>query len=297
MMKTSKQDMHDLLSQLAADIEEIKAMLNSNSGAVGTIVSADVVADTGMSGKRNAISNDVAVGDGLTTANADCIIAEINRMLEPITQTCGKLPDRIKSYYAQLLLRIPQDLREELARDNDARKRKGLPTVEEKIDNSLTLLVSIYNRLHQLEDAILPDMQRQRKGEQTQATNGKFAKSGIIARLQSAWLSVKRLWIKWPMRRCRKPYILCTISICLLYFVLSIFSWKQWHHYRDENTRLRLSADKYRVDSIILREVYPQAAITLSGYEHITKTEGPEAAIQIFWERTDEIRTQSLSPL
>ena len=82
------------------------------------------------------------------------IIAEINQVLEPITQTCGKLPDRIKSYYAQLLLRIPLDLREELTRDNDTRKCKGLPTVEDKIDNSMTLLVSIYNRLNQLEDAL-----------------------------------------------------------------------------------------------------------------------------------------------
>ena len=40
--------------------------------------------------------------------------------------------------------------------------------------------------------------------------------------------------------------------------------------------------DKYRVDSIILREVYPQAAITLSAYEHITESEGAEAAIEKF---------------
>ena len=68
--------------------------------------------------------------------------------------------------------------------------------------------------------------------------------------------------------------------MCQVYFLLSIFSWQQWHYYRTENTHLRLTADKYRVDSIILRELYPQAAITLSAYEHITETEGAEAAIE-----------------
>ena len=34
--------------------------------------------------------------------------------------------------------------------------------------------------------------------------------------------------------------------------------------------------------AIILRELYPQATITLSAYEHITESEGAEAAIEAF---------------
>ena len=49
-MKTSKQDIHDLLSQLAADIEEIKALLNS------------AAAGAGAASKNNAISNEQADG-------------------------------------------------------------------------------------------------------------------------------------------------------------------------------------------------------------------------------------------
>ena len=112
--------------------------------------------------------------------------------------------------------------------------------------------------------------------------NGKSVKSGIIAQLKSAWSGVRRFWTKQPTRWYRNPYILCAISICLLYFALSIFSWQQWHRYREENTNLRLTADKYRVDSIILRELYPQAAITLSAYEHIIESEGAESAIEAF---------------
>lgn len=50
-MKISKQDIQDLLSQLAADIEEIKTMLNGEGAGRGVTV------------KSCATSNDVAVGN------------------------------------------------------------------------------------------------------------------------------------------------------------------------------------------------------------------------------------------
>ena len=256
-MKTSKQDIHDLLAAIANDVEEIKAMLNGNGGAAGTATGLDTA------GKDNAISNDVAVGNGSAASNPDQTIADVKRLLEQIAQTCGKLPDRIKSYYAQLLLRIPKDLREELTHDNDARKRKGQPTVEDKIDNSMTMLVAVYDRINQLEEAL---------------------------RLKSARSRVRHFRTQQPTRWYRNHYILCAISISLLYFALSIFSWQQWHYFRDENARLRLTADKYRVDSIILRNLYPQAAITLSAYEHITESEGAEAALQTFRENIKDIQ-------
>ncbi len=284
-MKTSRQDIQDLLSQLAADIEEIKAMLNN--GAAGTTASNGVVAGTDTEGKANAISNDVVIGNGVANANPDQTIAEVKRLLEPIAGICNKLPDRIKSYHSQMLLHIVRDLREELNLDNETRKRKGLPTIENKIDSSLTMLISIYDRLNQLEDAIRFDTPRQEQiGKMRsvcgKSANGKSSKSRIIARLQSSWSGVKGLCSKRPARWYRNPYILCAVSIYLLYFGLSIFSWTQWHHYRDENTRLKLAADKYRVDSIILHKIYPQAAITISAYEHITEFDGVDTAIEVF---------------
>ena len=55
------------------------------------------------------------------------------------------------------------------------------------------------------------------------------------------------------------------------------------------NFRLRLTADKYRVDSITLRELYPPASVIISAYEHITETEGAVAAINIFRETPNAI--------
>lgn len=303
-MKTSKQDIQDLLAQLAADIEEIKAMLNDNTA--GTTTSTNIVADTGAAGNANAISNDAAANNSAATdfatatddattgnssaaSNPDRVIAEIKRLLEPIASVCSKLPDRIKSYYAQLLLRIPQDLREELTRDNNTRKCKGQPSVEDKIDNLMTMLISIYNRLNQIEYALQPSTPNNGQFGRKQSANGKSAKSVFIARFQSAWSWMRQFHSKRPKGWYRKPHILCIVIIYLLYFTLSIYSWQQWHHYRAENTHLRLATDKYRVDSILLRELYPQAAIILSAYEHITESEGAEAAMEAFRKNTKKI--------
>ena len=288
-MKTSKQDIHDLLAAIANDVEEIKAQL---SGAAGTTTSASVAADASTTGKNNAISNDVVVGNGLANTKPDQTIVDVKRLLEQIAGVCSKLPDRIKSYYAQLLLRIPKDLREELTRDNDTRKHKGLPTVEDKIDNTLTMAVAVYDRLNQIEYALRPDTPKSGQSGHI-AAHGKSVRSGIIARLKSARLRVQHFRTQQPARWYRNHYILCAIIICLLYFALSVFSWQQWHYYRTENTSLRLAADKYRVDSIILREIYPQAAITISAYEHITETEGAEAAIEKFQENINAIKNSS----
>lgn len=292
-MKTSKQDIHDLLAAIANDVEEIKAQLGGTAGAT---VRADIATDAGAAGNNNAISNDVAVGNGGTTSNANRILAEITRLLEPIAQICGKLPNQIKSYYAQLLLRIPQDLREELFRDNNTRKRKGQLTVEDKIDNSLTMLISIYDRLNQLEDTLRPDISKLGQSGRKQSANGKStndksAKSRIMVWFKSVWPGVRQLCAKRQNRWYRKPHILFVVIIYLLYFTLSIYSWQRWHHYRTENTRLRFTADKYRVDSIILREFYPQAAITLSAYEHITESEGADKAIEVFRGNSGELKS------
>ena len=143
------------------------------------------------------------------------------------------------------------------------------------------MVVAVYDRLNQIEYALRPDTAKAGQSGQIDG-HGKYVRTGIVAWLKSVWSSMRRFCTKRPIHWYRNPYILCAISICLLYFALSIFSWRQWHYYRDENTRLHLTTDKYRVDSIILRELYPQTAITLSAYEHITETEGAEAAIEAF---------------
>ena len=70
-------------------------------------------------------------------------------------------------------------------------------------------------------------------------------------------------------------------------FLIYFSSIMQFMHFDVHQTPLyplSLTSDKYCVDSIIFREIYPQATITLSAYEHITETEGADKALQTFRE-------------
>lgn len=114
------------------------------------------------------------------------------------------------------------------------------------------------------------------------STQKPLRRESTFARLKSAWSKFKQSLVN--RRWYHNPYTLCRIGISVVFITLFCINWAQWHHYRGENVSLRLTADKYRVDSIILREVYPQAAITLSGYEKIVETKDVQTALDTFRE-------------
>jgi len=124
--------------------------------------------------------------------------------------------------------------------------------------------------------------------ETTALTQETPLRESVFARFKSAWSKCKQLLAN--RRRYRNPYTLCRIGISVVFITLFCISWVQWHHYRDENASLRLAADKYRVDSVILHELYPQTAIILSAYEYITESEGADAAIEVFRERIKNVK-------
>jgi len=113
-------------------------------------------------------------------------------------------------------------------------------------------------------------------------TQESMLRESVFARFKSVWSKCKRLLAN--RRWYRNPYTLCRIGISVVFIILFCINWVQWHRYRDENASLRLAADKYCVDSVILREVYPQAAITLSGYEKIVETKDAQTALDTFRE-------------
>lgn len=107
-------------------------------------------------------------------------------------------------------------------------------------------------------------------------------RESVFARFKSAWSKCKQSLAN--RLRYRNPYILCRIGLSVVFITLFCISWVQWHRYRDKNASFRLTADKYRIDSVILHEVYPQAAITLSGYEKIVETKDAQTALDTFRE-------------
>ena len=77
--------------------------------------------------------------------------------------------------------------------------------------------------------------------------------------------------------------------ISFLIYFSSIIQFMHFDVHQTPLYPLSLTSDKYCVVSIIFREIYPQAAITLSAYEHITESEGAEAAIEEFRKNTKKI--------
>lgn len=124
-------------------------------------------------------------------------------------------------------------------------------------------------------------------------TQDSLHRESVFARFKSAWSKFKQLLANRPACWYRNPYTLCRIGLSVVFITLFCISWVQWHYYRTENLRLKLAADKYRVDSVILHEVYPQAAITLSGYEHITESDGADEALQTFRGNVKALKNKS----
>lgn len=68
----------------------------------------------------------------------------------------------------------------------------------------------------------------------------------------------------------------------LVFFVLFAVSWVQWHEYREENRWLRTVADKHKITTVMLNELYPELAVTVGAYEKLVDVVGVDSTLAIF---------------
>ena len=93
---------------------------------------------------------------------------------------------------------------------------------------------------------------------------------------------IKSLWRKIPDGWYKNPYAWTGIGCTLVFLALFTVSWMQWHEYREENRRLRTVADKHKVTTVILKELYPELTISIGAYEKLTETVGVDSTLAIF---------------
>lgn len=93
---------------------------------------------------------------------------------------------------------------------------------------------------------------------------------------------IKKLWHKLPDGWYRNPYTWTGIGCTLVFFALFTVSWMQWHEYREENRRLKTVADRHKMTTVILKELYPELAISIGAYEKLTETVGADSTLAIF---------------
>ena len=165
------------------------------------------------------------------------------------------------------------------ANEKDMRKY-GIPTIKEQLNKILERLTS-----HIENDKLASEKSRQKQSA--------ISELWQIIRPDKAINAIRLLWSKIPDGWHKNPYAWTGIGCTLVFFSLFAVSWVQWHEYREENRRLRTIADKHKVTTVMLNELYPELAMTVGAYEKLTETVGADSTLTVFRRQLKAIRKAS----
>ena len=255
-MKDNLQNISDLIGALAEDIEEIKKILAAKDAS-----------DKDGAVKRLAVRLEPVIRffGGSTPEN----ISDIFRSKETIEAYK-------KSLGGEMIVSL-QEYTD--ANDKDMRKR-GIPTTKDLL----------YKILEVLTDHVEKDKQVSQKAQQKQGFTRKLCQAIHFYKVTSG---IRRLWNKIPDGWYKNPYAWAGIIFTLVFFALFAISWMQWHEYREENRRLRTVAEKHRVATVMVNEMYPELALTVGAYEKLVETVGSDSTLSIFSEQVKAVRKES----
>lgn len=244
-MKDNLQNIADLIGALAEDIEEIKKKIDVKDSP-----------DKDEALKRLAVKLEPVIR--FFGGNAPENINAIFGSQEAIEEYKKSLGDEMV-----VSLRLYTE-----ANDKDMRKR-GIPTTKDLLDKILELLTS--------------HMENDRQASQkTQPRQGFISGLWQAIRQNKALNAIRQLWNKVPDDWYKNPYVWTGIGCTLVFFALFTISWVQWHEYREENRRLRTVADKHKITTVMLNELYPELAVTVGAYEKLVDVAGVDSTLAIF---------------
>lgn len=254
-MKDEMQNLTDLIGALAEDIEEIK-----------TIVKSKDTSDKDEALKRLAVKLEPVFRffGGSTADN----INDIFRSKESIVAYRKSQADEVA---ARLLAKMD-------ANEQDRLKR-GIPT-------RYGILLDIRNMLAgHIEES------RRTSGN---GQHGRPQARGFLffQKCNAIPKRIKALWRKIPGGWYKNPYIWAAIVCTIVFFVLFAVSWVQWHEYREENRRLRTIADKHKVTTFMLNELYPELAVPVGAYEKLVETVGVDSTLTVFYRQLEKVRNE-----
>lgn len=244
-MKDNIQNIADLIGALAEDIEEIKKKLDAKDAS-----------DKDEAVRRLAVKLEPLVR--FAGGNALANIGDIFRSKESVDAYKKSLGDEMI-----VSLQAYTD-----ANDKDMRKH-GVPTSKELL----------YKILEMLANHVEND---KRMVEKVQQKQGFIPGLWQVIRPDKVLREVRWLWNKVPNGWHKNPYAWAGIGCTLVFFALFAVSWVQRHEYREENKRLRTVADKHRVTTVMLNELYPELAMTVGAYEKLVETVGVDSTLTIF---------------
>ena len=162
--------------------------------------------------------------------------------------------------------------------ENDLRGR-GIPTTRDLLLNIQRMLAK-----HADEVKLMMEKSRQKRG---------FIPGPWRAiRPDSVIRVTRRLWSRIPYGWYKNPYAWTGIAGVLVFLALFVISCTRWHDYREENRRLGTIADKHRVTTIMLNELYPELAVTVGAYEKLVDAVGVDSTLTIFRKQVRKVREE-----
>lgn len=244
-MRDEMQYLTDLIGALAEDIEEIK----------NTVKSKDTTYKDDAVERLEAKLEPIFRFFGGSTADN---INEIFKSKEAIAAYRKSQGDETA---ASLLAKMDADGRDIIGR--------GIPTR--------------YGILLDIRKMLAGHIEKSRRmsgnGQKSRPQTGGFS---FHRKCSSISKRIKSLWRKLPDGWYKNPYAWTGICCSLVFFALFTVCWTQWHEYRKENRRLRTVADRHKVTTVILKELYPELAISIGAYEKLVETVGADSTLAIF---------------
>ncbi len=255
MMKDEMQNLTDLIGALAEDIEEIKTTVKSkdNSGK-----------DEALKRLEVKLEPVIRFFGGSTADN-------INGIFRSKETIASYRKSQVDEMAASLLAKMDANEQDKL--------KHGIPT-------RYGILLDIRNMLAgHIEESRRISGNSQKSRPQTKGFSFLQKCNAISKRIKSLWHKLPGGWYK-------NPYIWATIICTLVFFVLFAASWVQWHEYREENRRLRTVADKHKVTTVMLKELYPELAVPVGAYEKLVETVGVDSTLTVFYRQLEKVRNE-----
>lgn len=252
-MKDNLQNISDLIGALAEDIEEIKKTLAAKDAS-----------DKDEAVKRLAVKLEPVIRffGGSTLENINGIFRS-KKTIEAYKKSLG----------GEMIVSL-QEYTD--ANDKNMRER-GIPTTKDLL----------YKILEVLTDHVKQDKQVSQKAQQKQCFTRKLCQAIHFYKITSG---IRRLWDKVPDGWYKNLYAWAGIIFTLVFFALFAVSWVRWHEYREENRRLRTVADKYKVTTFMLNELYPELGVTVGAYEKLVETVGKDSTLTVFHRQLEKVK-------
>ena len=252
-MKDNLQNIADLIGALAEDIEEIKKKL----------------------GAKDASDRDEALER--LAANLEPVMRFFGGSTPENINSIFRSKETIEAYKKSLGGEMIVSLQEYTDANDKNMRERGIPTTKDLL----------YKILEVLTEHVEKDKRISQKAQQRQ---GFARKLWQAIRFDKVTSGIRRLWDKVPDGWHKNPYAWAGIGCTLVFFALSIVNWMQWHEYREENRRLRTVAEKHRVATVMVNEMYPELALTVGAYEKLVETVGVDSTLTVFHRQLEKVR-------